>query len=133
MDNVSRYQHLSGLTLAYVGDAVFELYVRKHLIYSGSTKPNELHQQTITFVSAKSQARIVLHWLENDLLTKEEERVVARGRNAKTRSIPKHTNVQTYRYSTGFEALIGYHYLLNNEERLVQLLSLAIQSSKKGQ
>src|SRR5699024_9570098 len=103
-------KQMKSLALAYVGDAVYELHVRDHLIQSGQVKPNELHQSAVTFVSGKSQANIVWHWLDTDYLTAEEERVVARGRNAKSGSIPKNISVQAYRYSTGFEALIGYHY-----------------------
>lgn len=128
---MARHQHLNGLTLAYIGDAVYELYVREHLINSGQVKPNELHQRAVTFVSATSQADVIWEWLEKDMLTEEEERIVARGRNAKSRSIPRNTNVQAYRYSTGFEALIGYHYMSKNEERLTDLLTLALQSVQK--
>lgn len=119
-------KQLKSLALAYMGDAVYEVRVREHLIQSGQVKPNNLHKQAIAFVSAKGQARIILHWLETNLLSDEEERIVGRGRNAKSGSIPKNTSVQTYRYSTAFEALIGYHYLQKNEQRLEELLDRAI-------
>jgi len=128
---LQRLKHLNGLTLAYVGDAVYELYVRNHLIQKGQEDPNELHRLAVSFVSAKAQANIVWHWLENDVLAEEEERIVKRGRNAKSRSTPKNVSVHAYRYSTGFEALIGYHHLLGNEERLNELLSLAIKNNEK--
>jgi len=121
------FKQLNGLTLAYVGDAVFELYIRRHLVQSGQVKPNQLHQKAVMFVSGKAQAMIISHWLEMNFLSEEEKRIFGRGRNAKSASIPKHTNVQAYRYSTGFEALIGYHYLLNNEERLNDLLKAAVR------
>lgn len=120
-------KQLKSLALAYMGDAVYEVRVRDHLIQSGQVKPNNLHKQAIAFVSAKGQAKIILHWLDVKLLSDEEERIVGRGRNAKSGSIPKNTSVQTYRYSTAFEALIGYHYLEKNEERLAELLDKAIQ------
>ncbi|MGY0693993.1 Mini-ribonuclease 3 [Virgibacillus sp. FSP13] len=119
-------KQLKSLALAYMGDAVYEVHVRKHLIHSGQVKPNQLHHKAVTFVSAKSQAAVILHWLNSEFLTESEERVVARGRNAKSGSIPKNTSVQTYRYSTAFEALVGYHYLLENNERLTELLTQAI-------
>ncbi|MEW9676467.1 Mini-ribonuclease 3 [Lentibacillus sp. L22] len=119
-------KQLKSLALAYMGDAVYEMHIREHLLRSGQVKPNQLHRQAVTFVSAKAQAAIILHWLDIKLLTVEEERVVARGRNAKSGSTPKNTNVQTYRYSTAFEALIGYQYLLENKERLHELLSRAV-------
>lgn len=115
-------KQMKSLTLAYVGDAVYELHIRNELVNQGQVKPNELHQRAIKFVSGKAQASIIMHWLKEDFLTDEEKSVVKRGRNAKTNSVPKNLDLQTYRYSTGFEALIGYHYLLKNEERLTELL-----------
>src|SRR5690625_1714776 len=120
-------KEMKSLALAYVGDAVYELHVREYLLETGQVKPNQLHQKAITFVSGKAQAAVILHWLHAGYLSEEESRVVARGRNAKSGSIPKNTSVQTYRYSTAFEALIGYHYLLKNQERLTELLIKAVQ------
>ncbi len=120
-------KQLKSLALAYMGDVVYELRVREHLIQSGQVKPNQLHKNAVAFVAAKSQATVILHWLDTSFLTEEEERVVSRGRNAKSGSIPKNTDVQTYRYSTAFEALLGYHYLLKNNERLEELLTRAIE------
>jgi|SRR5690625_477339 len=120
-------KQINSLALAYIGDAVYELHVRDFLIRTGRVKPNQLHQQAIKFVSGKSQALVVLYWLETNCLTDEEMTVVKRGRNSKSGSIPKNIDVQTYRYSTGFEALIGYHYLLNNGKRLKELLTLATE------
>lgn len=119
-------KQMKSLALAYIGDAVYELHIRQHLIQSGQVKPNELHQQAVTFVSAKAQSAVVMAWLDGTYLTYEEERVVKRGRNAKSGSVPKNTSVQTYRLSSGFEALIGYHYLLGNDERLAELLMIAV-------
>ena len=125
-------KQMKSLALAYVGDAVYELHVRNYLLQTGQVKPNYLHQHAITFVSGKSQANVVFHWLETSYLTDEEERVVKRGRNAKSGSVPKNTSIQSYRYSTGFEALIGYHYLLENNERLTELLTSAVQFVIEG-
>ncbi|WP_163971924.1 Mini-ribonuclease 3 [Oceanobacillus halotolerans] len=126
-------KQLKSLTLAYLGDAVYDLHVRKHLIQAGTVKPNQLHNQAVTYVSAKAQATIILEWLENDFLTEEEKGVVGRGRNAKSGSVPKNTSVQTYRYGTAFEALIGYHYLSDNQERLMELLERAVQCIERRQ
>lgn len=117
---------MKSLALAYIGDAVYELHVRDYLLQTGQVKPNQLHQQAITFVSGKAQAAVLFHWFDSHFLTDEELRVVKRGRNAKSGSIPKNTSIQIYRYSTGFEALIGYHYLLKNKERLTELLTEAV-------
>ncbi|HEY4600414.1 MAG TPA: ribonuclease III domain-containing protein [Cerasibacillus sp.] len=119
-------KQMKSLALAYMGDAVYEVYVREYLLKSGEIKPNELHQRAVTFVSAKAQANVILAWLETDFLTEEERKVTIRGRNAKSGSIPKNASVQAYRYSTAFETLIGYHYLLGNKERLNTLLKKAV-------
>ncbi|MFC2949295.1 Mini-ribonuclease 3 [Virgibacillus sediminis] len=120
-------RQMKSLALAYMGDAVFEVHVREHLLQSGQVKPNQLHQKAVSFVSGKAQAAVVLHWLDNGVLDEEEERVVARGRNAKSGSTPKNISIQTYRYSTAFEALIGYHYLSGNKKRLEELLGQAVE------
>lgn len=120
-------KQMKSLALAYMGDVVYEVFVREHLLQSGEVKPNQLHQQAITFVSAKAQAKVMLAWLETDFLTEEEQKVANRGRNAKSGSIPKNTSVQVYRYGTAFETLIGYHYLLKNKERVEMLMRHAVE------
>ena len=125
-------RQMKSLTLAYMGDVVYEQYVREHLIRSGSIKPQQLHQAAVKFVSAKSQAHVVRKWISEGTLTEEEESVVRRGRNAKSGSVPKNTDVQTYNYSTAFEALLGYHYLSDHKERLHQLVEHAIQIVEEG-
>ncbi|RDW18537.1 Mini-ribonuclease 3 [Oceanobacillus chungangensis] len=119
-------KQMKSLALAYMGDAIYEVYVREYLLNKGEVKPNQLHNHAVRFVSGKAQASVILHFLEKDILSDEESRVVGRGRNAKSGSIPKNISVQTYRYSTAFEALIGYHYLLKNEARLSELLQLSV-------
>jgi ribonuclease III family protein len=118
---------LNSLALAYMGDAVYEMYVRHHLIQTGAVKPHLLHKQATAFVSAKAQNRVIHSFLENDCLTEEELAVVRRGRNAKSGTVPKNTDVQTYRYSTAFEALIGYLYLLKRQQRMEELIHQSIQ------
>ncbi|MEI3607906.1 Mini-ribonuclease 3 [Pseudogracilibacillus sp. SE30717A] len=120
-------KQLNSLALAYVGDAVYELYVRHHLIEAGQVKPNELHKKAITYVAASAQAAIIHHWLDEGKLNEEEAAVVRRGRNAKSGSTPKNMSIQDYRYATAFEALIGYYYLLKNRTRLDELITEAIQ------
>lgn len=120
-------KQLKSLALAYMGDAVYEIYVRHHLIETGGVKPNALHQAAVRFVSAKSQAQVLFYWQKQEILTLEEESVVRRGRNAKSGSIPKNTDVQTYRYSTAFEALLGYLYLNGETSRLEELINSAIR------
>ena len=120
-------KQLNSLALAYIGDAVYEIYVRHHLLEKGTVRPNQLHRAATSFVSAKGQAKVIREMLAIDFLPDEEIAVVKRGRNAKSGTVPKNTDVQTYRYATAFEALIGYHYLLKNEERLNTIVQFAIQ------
>lgn len=122
-DHDINVKQLNALALAYMGDAIFETYVREHLIAMGKVKPNQLHREATKYVSAKSQAVVIRRLISEQLLDVEEESIVRRGRNAKSGTIPKNTDVQTYRYSTALEALIGYHYLKENHERLYELIN----------
>lgn len=110
------------VTLAYLGDAVYEIYIREKLIKNGLAKVEDLQKSAITYVSAKGQANILTNLLDNNILTEEEIEIVKRGRNYKRSSHPKHTDIITYKLSTGFEALIGYLYLSNNHQRLEEIL-----------
>ncbi|RFU70262.1 Mini-ribonuclease 3 [Bacillus sp. V59.32b] len=122
---------LGSLALAYMGDAVYETYIRHHLIQKGAVKPNLLHKEATNFVSAKAQSKVIHYLLENEKLTEEELAVVRRGRNAKSGTVPKNTDVQTYRYGTAFEALIGYLYLAEQQERLEEIIIQSIQFIEK--
>jgi len=122
-------RELSSVALAYIGDAVYELHIRNHLIQQGGVKPHELHNQAVQYVSAPAQAALIKEWLADEVLTKDEAAVVRRGRNAKTHSVPKNISVEAYKYATAFEALIGYHYLNHNSERLEELLQLSIRKT----
>lgn len=110
------------VTLAYLGDAIYEIYIRESLIKKGLAKVEDLQKSAITYVSAKGQASILTNLLDNNILTEEEIEIVKRGRNYKRSSHPKHTDIITYKLSTGFEALIGYLYLSNNHQRLEEIL-----------
>lgn len=115
---------LSPLTWAYVGDCVYELYIRTNLINKTNLKPHKLHIETIKYVKAKSQAKLLEEIY--DKLTEEEKNIVRRGRNAESHHLPKNTNVQEYRYASAFEALIGYLYLTQKFERLKEILDLIV-------
>ena len=108
------------LTWAYIGDCVYELYVRTKLVNETNLKPHDLHIEAIKKVKAKAQAETLNKIYEE--LTEEEKDVVRRGRNAENHHLPKNANVQEYMYSTAFEALIGYLYLTKQEKRLKQIL-----------
>lgn len=128
--NVLRNQdvdQLNGLALAYMGDAVYEQAVREHLLRSGRVKPNTLHRQATTFVSAKAQAMVLKRLTEEGFLTEEELAVMRRGRNAKSGSVPKNTDVQTYNFSTAFEAVLGWLYLKERQERVDEIVRYAIE------
>ncbi|TWD90253.1 ribonuclease-3 family protein [Neobacillus bataviensis] len=125
-NNVDAKQ-LNSLALAYMGDAVFESYVRRHLLYSGKVRPNQLHRLATRYVSAKAQCQILFQMMDEKLLNEEEIAVVMRGRNAKSGTVPKNTDVQTYRYSTAFEALMGYLFLEGRLERLEELVETAFK------
>jgi ribonuclease-3 family protein len=125
---------LNSLALAYVGDAVYEIYVRRHLLQSGKVKPNHLHREGTKYVSAKAQCQVLFRMMDENLLSEEELAVVMRGRNAKSGTVPKNTDVQTYHYSTAFEALMGFLYLTEEIKRLEELIlkSFSFVEEKKG-
>ena len=115
---------LSPLTWAYVGDSVFELYIRTHLVNKTNLKPHKLHIEAINYVKAKAQAEF-LKKIE-EILTDEEKDIVRRGRNAQNHHLPKNSNVQEYMHATAFEALIGFLYLTKKYKRLEEILKLVI-------
>lgn len=114
---------MPALVLAYLGDAVFELYVRRYLVSCGYSKVDILHKHAVRLVNAANQAK-VLHALM-DSLSEVEEAVVKRGRNAKSGSAPKNMSTVDYRHGTAFESLIGYLYLANREDRIAEIFDLA--------
>jgi ribonuclease-3 family protein len=117
--------------LAYMGDAVLEVRVRQHLIAAGEVKPNLLQRAAVRYVSARAQASIVNGIWER--LTEEEQAVLKRGRNAKSATVPKNADIAEYRLSTGFEALLGFLYLTDQDERLEEILSYALEWIEDGQ
>lgn len=124
-------KQLNALALAYMGDAVYEQAIREHLLRSGRVRPNVLHREATRYVSAKSQAFILGTMLEQQFLTEEEQAVMKRGRNAKPGTTPRNTDVQTYKNSSGFEAVLGYLHLLNNEVRVKEFIEWAINTVEK--
>lgn len=118
-------EELSPLVLAYIGDAVYELLIRQGLARQGPDKMNRIHKEAVKYVRAETQARILEALQER--LSPEEQDVVRRGRNAKSGHSPKNASVIDYRYSTGFESLVGYLYFTGNQERLKEIIALADQ------
>jgi len=115
---------LSPLVWAYVGDSVYELFIRTNLVNYSNAKPHKLHIEAIKYVKAKAQADILKKISDN--LTEEERDIVRRGRNTENHHIAKNAEIADYSQSTGFEALIGYLYLSKQEERLKEILNMCI-------
>ena len=120
---------LSPLIWAYIGDSVYELYIRTKLVNETKQKPHALHIESIKYVKAKAQAEI-LKKIEN-ILTEKEKEIVRRARNTENHHLPKNANIQEYMYSTAYEALIGYLYLTEQTERLQKILSSSVDETKK--
>jgi len=110
------------VTLAYLGDAIYEVYIRKFLVEKGIAKVDELQRESIRYVSAKSQCKILNYLTSFNYLNEEELDIVKRGRNYKRESHPKNTDIMTYKMSTGFEAMIGYLFLENKIDRLNEII-----------
>ncbi len=104
MDNIVKINTMPPLTWAYVGDAVYELYIRQHLVETTNLKPNKLHREATKFVRASAQAEILEKLKE--YLTEEEQEIVRRGRNTQNHHLPKNADPADYMYSTAFEGLI---------------------------
>lgn len=115
----------SPLVLAYIGDAVYELYIRSLLVSRGNVPVYKLHKQATAFVKAKAQSDS-MQKIEG-ILSEEELHVYKRGRNAKSGTVPKNADMTDYRHATGFEALMGYLYLKGEQKRLMELMNLAVQ------
>ena len=118
----------SPLTLAYIGDAIFELVIRTVLVERKNTQPEKLHKAATKIVKAETQA-VMIELLKEDL-TEEEMAVFKRGRNAKAVTRAKNATMSEYRRATGFEALMGYLYLKGDMERMFQLISMGIEKAE---
>lgn len=118
---------INGIALAFEGDAVYSMYIRRHLIFQGLTKPNQLHREATKYVSAKAQANLISLMLEEGILTEKEEDIYKRGRNANSHTKAKNADIVTYRMSTGFEAVMGYLHMTRAIERLEELIDWCIK------
>ena len=126
MINKSDIGQMSPLVWAYMGDAVYEKYIREYVIRQGLCKNGLLHRKSIKYVSAKGQAKILQNL--DEFLTEEEKDIVRRGRNSNPHSTAKNADIMDYKYATGFEALIGYLYLEEKLDRLEEILNQAVKS-----
>ena len=117
------------LVLAYLGDTLYDLYVRTQLVCATHAQAGRLHKQAIGYVKAAGQARALLFLM--DQLTEKEIAIVKRGRNAKSPTVPKNSTVTDYRHATAFEALLGYLYLAGETQRAEELMGKAFEFTTK--
>ena len=118
----------SPLALAFIGDAVYEVYVRAQVLSEANTSAHILHKKAIAYVKAEAQATAAKVIMEQ--LSEDEMAIFKRGRNAKSATVPKHANVSDYRHATALEALFGYLYLSGETERLTELMQVAYCKSQ---
>ena len=126
-NKIEKPELFNPLVLAYIGDAVYEVYVRVYIAKKGEIKTNALHKASISFVSAHAQSDI-LNEIE-DSLTEEELNIVRRGRNAHSNTIPKNASIADYKKATAFEALIGYLFLKSDIKRLEEIIKITLEKN----
>lgn len=124
-------EQMNPLALAYIGDAVFEVYVRQFVLSMSNHRPHVLHKRSSSYVSAKAQAKALE--MITPFLTEDEADIVRRGRNAKSGTAPKNTDIIEYRNSTALESLIGYLYYLGRYERLTYVLEQSVKAVDQDQ
>lgn len=120
----------SPLTLAYIGDSIYDLVIRTLLVKHGNSHPNKLHKKASAMVKASAQAEMIESLLP--VLTEEEEAVYKRGRNAKSYTMAKNATMSDYRKATGFEALMGYLYLKEDLGRMIELIKLGLDKGEQS-
>ncbi len=127
MAKVEDVLEINVLVLAYLGDTIYENYVRRFLISKSISNVNDLQSESIKYVSAKSQAKFLLELIDRNYFTEEEMNVIKRARNYKNNSHPKNCDVVTYKYATGLEALIGYLDLTYQKDRIDEIMKLILE------
>lgn len=133
-DKIRAARGLNPATLAFLGDAVYELYIRERLTADGARQAETLHNEAVRYVCASYQARLFEVFMEE--LPQEERDILKRGRNAKTARVPKHSTPNEYRKATGVETLFGYLKISDQTERLNFLLDRAfnfLEEEKKNE
>lgn len=115
-------KELNALALAYIGDAVYEIYIRKYLINKGIVKVKKLQEEAIKYVSANGQTKFLKELINNNFFSEEEVDIINKGRNHKGSRHPKNTDIVTYKYATGFEALLGDLCLNNKFDRIEEIM-----------
>lgn len=121
-----RTEDISPVTLAYMGDTLFDLFIRTKLVAEHKLNPHAMHIKASSYANAGAQAKMAQHLL--DILTEEETAVLKRARNQKSISVPKNANPVDYKWATGFEALLGWLYFNQKDDRMVELMEFAVRS-----
>ncbi len=120
------FRQFSALTLAYIGDCVYDLVIRTAVVFRYQKQVNDQHKKTVRFVNAETQAVMIQGLMDHEVLTEEERSIYKRGRNAKSHTVAKNASVAAYRKATGFEALIGYLYVTGQMERILELIKAGL-------
>lgn len=115
------------LVLAYLGDTIYENYVRKYLISKGISNVDTLQKTAVDYVSAKSQAKYLLELMENNFFNEKEMSIITRARNYKNSRHPKNCDIMTYKYATSLEAVIGYLNLNNEDNRIEEIMNYILR------
>lgn len=115
----------SPVSLAYIGDSIYDLVIRTMVMNQGSKAVGKMHKEVSGYVNAKAQAEI--YFKVADRLTEEEQAAFKRGRNAKTNSTPKNADLKTYKHATGFEAVLGFLYLQGDLDRIFELIAMGLE------
>ena len=126
-------KNINTTALAYIGDAVYEIYIRKHCIMTGQHNVDALHKKAVKFVRADGQALAVKTMMREEFLTEEELSLVKRARNHKSASKPKNADPVTYKLATAFEALVGFLHLEEDAKRLEEVVARAIAIIEEGE
>ena len=118
---------LNGLSLAYIGDSVYETYIREFVLKKGYNKVKDLHKNVVRYTSGEAQADIIHHMLSDNFLSEEEINVFKRGRNSHIHTSRRNLKLQDYLDATGFEAVVGYLYLSGNQSRLSEVIDYSLK------
>jgi len=118
---MNKIDNINVLSLAYLGDSIYEMFIREHLLEKGIAKVNELQKEAINYVSARKQSVYLISMIEENFFTEDELKIIKRARNHKSHA-SKTTDIRTYKNSTGLEALIGYLYLTKQNERMNEIM-----------
>ncbi len=124
-------KQINTTALAYMGDSVYEVYIRRHVMETGHVHVDRLHAMAVPFVKAEGQAKAIKHLMDSDFLTEEEQTLTKRARNHKIASKAKNATPMDYKWATAFEALIGYLYLLGDIGRMEEVIDAAIDYIEK--